>query len=183
MVDELRATQGINIYVDKTALDAENVSLEHPVSIKLDQVSLKSALNLILKSVHLTYVIKDEVLQITTESQAKGKLQRITYQVADLVIPVPNSAGVIPPIATTGQLGNPPAPYQPTPVPGPYSVTGGTPTGSPTGSPFATDANGTTITKTAPQTREEQLIKLITNAVEPRAGATWAARAPSTTTR
>ena len=168
VVDELRATQGINIFVDQPALDAENVSLEHPVSIKLDQISLKSALNLILKSVHLTYVIKDEVLQITTESQAKGKLQRITYQVADLVIPVPNSAGVIPPIATTGVLGNPPAPYQPTPVPGPYAVTGGTPTGSPTGGPFATDLSGTTITKTAPQTREEQLIKLITNAVEPR---------------
>ncbi len=168
VVDDLRATQGMNIYVDQQALDAENVSLEHPVSIKLDQVSLKSALNLILKSVHLTYVIKDEVLQITTESQAKGKLQRVTYQVADLVIPVPNSAGVIPPIATTGQLGNPPPPYQPTPVPGPYAVTGGTPTGSPTGAPFATDANGTTITKTDPQTREQQLIKLITNAIEPR---------------
>ena len=168
VVDDLRATQGMNIYVDQQALDAENVSLEHPVSIKLDQVSLKSALNLILKSVHLTYIIKDEVLQITTESQAKGKLLMVTYQVADLVIPVPNSAGVIPPIATTGQLGNPPAPYQPTPVPGPYAVTGGTPTGTPTGSPFATDLSGATITKTAPQTREEQLIKLITNAVEPR---------------
>ena len=168
VVDDLRATQGMNIYVDQQALDAENISLEHPVSIKLDQVSLKSALNLILKSVHLTYVIKDEVLQITTESQAKGKLQRITYQVADLVIPVPNSAGVIPPIATTGQLGNPPPPYQPTPVPGPYAYTGGAPTGSPTGAPFATDANGTTITKTDPQTREQQLIKLITNAIEPR---------------
>ena len=85
VVDELRATQGINIFVDKMALEAENVSLEHPISIKLDQVSLKSALNLILKSVHLTYVIKDEVLQITTESQAKGMLQRGAYQLDELL--------------------------------------------------------------------------------------------------
>jgi general secretion pathway protein D len=48
-------------------------------------------LHLILRQVHLTYIIKDEVLQITSESAARGRMQRITYQVADLVIPVPSS--------------------------------------------------------------------------------------------
>ncbi|MFO0927922.1 MAG: hypothetical protein U0736_12920 [Gemmataceae bacterium] len=59
----------------------------------LDQagpVSLKSALNLILHQVRLTYVIKDEVLQITTEEHARGKLVAVTYPVADLVILVEN---------------------------------------------------------------------------------------------
>ena len=37
------------------------------MTIKLEKISLKSALKLLLKSVHLTYVIKDDVLQITTE--------------------------------------------------------------------------------------------------------------------
>src|SRR5262249_59409823 len=50
--------------------------------------SLKSALNLLLHQVHLTYVIKDEVLQVTTESHARGKLVTKSYNVADLVVPV-----------------------------------------------------------------------------------------------
>ncbi len=91
VMDDLRASYGINIYVDQQALDQEGVSMERSVSVKLEEVSLKSVLNLILKQVHLTYIIKDEVLQVTTEAAARGRMQRVTYQVADLVIPVPSS--------------------------------------------------------------------------------------------
>jgi len=38
--------------------------------MKLEGVSLKSALNLLLSQAHLTYVIRDEVLKITTPAQA-----------------------------------------------------------------------------------------------------------------
>ena len=62
VIDDLRGWTDINIYVDQPALDQEGVSLERPVSVKLENVSLKSALNLVLKQVHLTYIIKDEVL-------------------------------------------------------------------------------------------------------------------------
>ncbi|HBI41705.1 MAG TPA: hypothetical protein DDY78_02480, partial [Planctomycetales bacterium] len=165
--DDLRGWENINIYVDQLALDQEAVSLERPVSVKLENVSLKSALNLILKQVHLTYIIKDEVLQITSESAARGKLERKTYQVADLVIPIPNSAG--PPALQTGA--NPyPTPYAPTPVQGPGGLPPGMAVGSAaSGSPFASDGGNSYVRKSyATQTREEQLIRLITNAVEPR---------------
>ena len=111
VMDDLRASYGVNIYVDQLALDQEGVSMERPVSVKLEGVSLKSALNLILKQVHLTYIIKDEVLQITSESAARGRMERVTYQVADLVVPIPNSSG--PPARQTGA--NPyPTAYPPT---------------------------------------------------------------------
>jgi len=71
IIDDLRGWENVNIYVDQLALDQEGVSLESPVSVKLENVSLKSALNLILKQVHLTYIIKDTVLQITSESAAR----------------------------------------------------------------------------------------------------------------
>jgi type II secretory pathway component GspD/PulD (secretin) len=96
VMDDLRASYGVNIYVDLLALDQEGVSMERPVSVKLENVSLKSALNLILKQVHLTYIIKDEVLQITSESAARGRMERVTYQVGDLVIPIPATVGATP---------------------------------------------------------------------------------------
>jgi hypothetical protein len=90
VIDDIRAWNGINIYVDESALIQDGISLDRPIGIKLEQVSLKSALNLILHNLHLTYVIKDGVLQITTMPYARGKLRTTTYQVADLVRPVRN---------------------------------------------------------------------------------------------
>src|SRR5207244_8316084 len=75
---------------DMPALEEQSISMDRPISIVLENVSLKSALNLLLHQVHLTYVIRDEALQITTPEKAKGKLVQKTYAVADLVIPVDN---------------------------------------------------------------------------------------------
>ncbi|HZY88190.1 MAG TPA: hypothetical protein VFE78_25365 [Gemmataceae bacterium] len=87
VLDDIHSWNNINIYVDEPALVQEGISLDHPITIRLEQVSLKSALNLILHNLHLTYVIKDEVLQITTMPYARGKLMTATYKVADLVRP------------------------------------------------------------------------------------------------
>jgi hypothetical protein len=85
VIDDIRSWQGINIYIDEPALVSEGISLDRPITIKLEQVSLKSALNLLLHQAHLVYIIKDEVLQITTPAFGRGKLITATYQVADLV--------------------------------------------------------------------------------------------------
>jgi type II secretory pathway component GspD/PulD (secretin) len=45
VIDDLRASYGVNIYVDQQALDQEGVSMERPVSVKLEDVSLKSVLH------------------------------------------------------------------------------------------------------------------------------------------
>jgi hypothetical protein len=75
VIDDLRGLAGFNIYVDKAALDAEEISLDRPVSLKLESVSLRSALGLMLKQVHLTYIIKNEVVQITTETSRQAAIQ------------------------------------------------------------------------------------------------------------
>jgi type II secretory pathway component GspD/PulD (secretin) len=167
VLDDLRGWNHVNIYVDQSALNAKGISLEQPVSVKLENISLKSALHLVLKDVGATYIIKDECLQVTTTEQAKGKMERVTYQVGDLVIPVPNSASVVPTVSTGPAQQNMP-PYVPTPVTGPYAVGTGTPTGTPTGSPFAADQGARTQAPTNPMTHEEELKKLITNTIEPR---------------
>jgi type II secretory pathway component GspD/PulD (secretin) len=178
VIEDLRAYNGINIYVDEPALNEAGISLDHPVSIKLEQVSLKSALNLLLHGVHLTYVVKDEVLQVTTEDHARGKLETHTFQVADLVIPIENFGDLRNPVTPLVQgtpTGPSPTAAAPTPVTGPMSITAGTSVGSPTGgSAFASagDSRSGEIKvsgKNKPtQTQEDTLIKLIQSTVAPR---------------
>lgn len=82
---------GINVHLDPRGLNEEGVTSNTPVTISLEQeVSLKSALNLILEPLQLSYVIKDEVLKITSSQLKDGEVYTVTYNVADLVIPIPN---------------------------------------------------------------------------------------------
>jgi type II secretory pathway component GspD/PulD (secretin)/tetratricopeptide (TPR) repeat protein len=87
-LDDMRAMSGMNIHLESQALAAETVSAEQPVSLKVDNISLKSAMNLLLNQVHLTYVIQDEVVKVTTEKAARGKLVQKVFSVADLIIPI-----------------------------------------------------------------------------------------------
>ena len=81
----------VPIHLDMVGLDGESVRSDTPVTISLDQpISLKSALKLLLEPLHLDYTIKDEVLKITSPRLARGQVYSVSYQVADLVVPIPN---------------------------------------------------------------------------------------------
>ncbi|MBX3443268.1 MAG: hypothetical protein KF774_12750 [Planctomyces sp.] len=80
--------KGINVRLDAPAIEDEGLSTSSLVSINVDGIQLKSALNSILDSIHLGYTIKDEQLVITSKLKERGGLKVKTYQVADLVIPI-----------------------------------------------------------------------------------------------
>ena len=87
----LSKMSGINIHPDETALHSEGVTTDTPVTIDLEQpISLRSALNLILGPMRLSYVIRDEVLKITSEQTRDSNTYNKVYYVADLVVPIPN---------------------------------------------------------------------------------------------
>ncbi len=93
VVDYLAKLAEVNIYLDPQGLAEEGVTTDTPVSIDLQhEVKLESALKLILPPLHLGYVVKDEVLKITSEQARNSDLITVTYNVADLVIPIPNFA-------------------------------------------------------------------------------------------
>ena len=84
---------GVNIHLDPRGLSQEGINTDTPITINLNkEISLKSALNLILEPLHLSYVINDEVLKITSEQLRDGEIYAETYNVADLVTPIPNFA-------------------------------------------------------------------------------------------
>ena len=83
-LEDLSTYNGFNLYIDRPALLEEGVDLNFPVSLRVENVSLKSALNMILQQAKLTWIIKDEVLQVTTR-RAGSSLPTRTYPVAKLL--------------------------------------------------------------------------------------------------
>ncbi len=91
-LDTISQMTGIPIVADPVGLSTEGLTLDQPVSLELNgnSVSLKSALNLLLEPLNLTYVVKDEVLKVTSRQTVQKKRETKTYPVGDLVIPIPN---------------------------------------------------------------------------------------------
>ena len=90
-MDYLAKLAEVNLHLDPQGLAEEGVTTDTPVTINLrNEIMLKSALNLILEPLHLSYVVKDEVLKITSEQMRDGQVYTVTYNVADLVMPIPN---------------------------------------------------------------------------------------------
>jgi len=91
VMDTLAQMAAVNLHLDPEGMAQESISSDDPVTITLSQeITLKSALNLILEPRHLAYVIKDEVLKITSEENRQGEIFQEVYNVADLVMPIPN---------------------------------------------------------------------------------------------
>lgn len=86
----------IPILFDVPSIEAVACSPDVKVTFSVGNVSLRSALDLMLQiaASDLTYVIDKEVLMITTDEEAEKRLQVRVYRVDDLQIPkVPNLAG------------------------------------------------------------------------------------------
>ncbi len=113
VINKLAVDSNINFRLDPQGLEEVQVDSNTPITIDVDGIQMKSALNLILEPLHLGYAIRDEVLKITSMDRQKGDLETRVYNVADLVIPIPNFAnpsplGSLTAGATPGNLGGAP---------------------------------------------------------------------------
>ena len=75
----------IPVLLDGKKLEEAGVSSDTPVTKRLSGVSLRSALNLLLSELELTFMIRDETLLITTPEAAESELLIVLYPVHDLV--------------------------------------------------------------------------------------------------
>ena len=71
--------------IDKRALDDVGLGSDTPVTISVENISLRSALRLMLKELDLTYVLRDEVLKITTPEESENEPAIMVYPVADFL--------------------------------------------------------------------------------------------------
>ncbi|MCM2369341.1 type II secretion system protein GspD [Aporhodopirellula aestuarii] len=91
VLDDLSAVTGVPIVLDQRALSAIRVSRDTPVSKSISsRLPLKSALNILLEDLDLTYVLQNDVLNVTSREARRTMTFPRTYRVADLVTPIPN---------------------------------------------------------------------------------------------
>ena len=88
-LDQLSRQAGVNIVFDDMALAAENVQKDRLVDIPIrEPISLRSALEVILQSAGLVFVVENEVIKVTSRDARQTKLKIKTYYIGDLVMPV-----------------------------------------------------------------------------------------------
>tara|TARA_R110002095_G_scaffold185829_4_gene163047 strand:+ start:1551 stop:2456 length:906 start_codon:yes stop_codon:yes gene_type:complete len=80
----LQEQSGINIYLNAVALKEEGLTVDEPINVSLSGIPFKSALDIILKPLGLTYVVDGEVLKITTQEEADHTFKVRIYPVGDL---------------------------------------------------------------------------------------------------
>ena len=85
VLEYLKVRHQIEVQIDHKAFEDVGIGADTPVTIDLKGISLRSALNLMLKRLSLTWIIEDEVLMITTPEEAEQQLLTKLYEVADLV--------------------------------------------------------------------------------------------------
>lgn len=81
----LRDQHSVPIEIDKKALDNIGVGTDTPITRNFKDISLRSALRLVLDDLSLTYVVANEVLLITTPERADANPQVRIYNVASFV--------------------------------------------------------------------------------------------------
>ena len=122
VLNELQTVTGVPMVIDERALSAIRVTAETPVTLQLpNSIKLKSALNLMLNKMELTYVIENDVLSITSMDAKRSKVYPKTYRVTDLVTPIPNFTsgyedGLAGALRAAYQMSNPQADVQVVPV-------------------------------------------------------------------
>jgi hypothetical protein len=85
MINVLQDDYEIPVQLDLPALDEVGLGPEEPVTINLHNISLQSAMRLMLKSLGLTYIIDCEVLLITTPEEAESHLKACVYDIGGLI--------------------------------------------------------------------------------------------------
>jgi hypothetical protein len=84
----LSEMHNIPIVLSRKKLEEASISPDVPVTKTLRGITLRSALRLILKDLELSYMVQDEVIQISTPEDAAAQLTHKVYPVGDLVVPI-----------------------------------------------------------------------------------------------
>lgn len=96
VIDGLSDDMGIPIVLNTAEIELGGLAdVDTPITLNIPPVTLRSMLRLILDPLELTYIIKDEVLQITTKDNANEEPIRRIYPVGDLTVPIMSGGGMM----------------------------------------------------------------------------------------
>ncbi|HEV3343023.1 MAG TPA: hypothetical protein VG125_21795 [Pirellulales bacterium] len=90
-LNRLADARQVQLYIDRKALAKAGVGADTPLTCSVKKLNFKTALALLLDELDLTYLVRDEVLLITTKTEAENLLTTKVYPVFDLVVRPPNA--------------------------------------------------------------------------------------------
>ncbi len=85
VIEDISFNHNIPIVIDTKALEAGGIDTGMRVTKSLKGTSLRAALRLMLRDIGLAFVIRDEVLQITTPEVAEAASSTRFYRVSELL--------------------------------------------------------------------------------------------------
>lgn len=91
LIKKIQKVGDINIHLDPDGLEAEDVTIDTPVTIDVDGIQVKSALNLILSRYNLAYLIDNEVLKITSRARQQSELASQQREIAGSITTSPSN--------------------------------------------------------------------------------------------
>jgi type II secretory pathway component GspD/PulD (secretin) len=83
-LNSLEKQCGIEIWIDKQAMQDDGLDTDLEVSLRIDGVSLRTCLRLLLEPLGLVYVVEDEVMKITSYKKTETRQTTRIYPVGDL---------------------------------------------------------------------------------------------------
>jgi len=86
VADYVSTMSGVTVVIDKGALDENQLSYDTPVTFSLKtKVATRTALRAMLNQLNLTYVVRDNVINITSLPRARDMMITKTYYIGDIV--------------------------------------------------------------------------------------------------
>jgi len=85
VLQELSNQLGENILIDKRSLADLGIDLQRPVTLRANNLSLRTVLRQVLGAHGLTFLVKDESIQVMTVEKARSLLVTRVYYLGDLV--------------------------------------------------------------------------------------------------
>ena len=82
VLDKFAELGGINVWIDRGALEEEEIALGTPILLTVENQPLETALKWLLPPLDLAWFIEDGVLKITTETDAEYRLVTRMYDVS-----------------------------------------------------------------------------------------------------
>ncbi len=93
VIEKLKGQAQLNISIDDAAIADKKIDLDQVfITDSLKNLSARNVLSLVLDKARLKFAIENDVVRITTEEKAKGRLYTKVFSVMDLVTPVPDFA-------------------------------------------------------------------------------------------
>ncbi|MBN2291663.1 MAG: hypothetical protein JXM70_04515 [Pirellulales bacterium] len=88
VVDHLKELLQIEIQLDKRSLMDEGLNIKTPISFQISSIPAATAMDLMLRELDLTYIVKDDFLLVLTKAAEEESFMHVKiYNVADMIGP------------------------------------------------------------------------------------------------